>query len=214
MEIAVSFLKSKYTMEDTIKKINETNAEYIHVDVMDGEFVPNKSFIYNDVKEILKKTNKKLDIHLMVGNPLEYILEYKNLNPEIITIHSEINKNIDDYIDLIKSYNIKVGLSIKPKTSIETIEKYLDKIDNILIMSVEPGKGGQKFMDSILYKIDILEKLRAENNYNYKISIDGGINEDTIVKVKKVDFVISGSYICMSNDYQSKINELRSRCLK
>lgn len=214
MEIAVSFLKSKYTMEDTIKKINETNAEYIHVDVMDGEFVPNKSFIYNDVKEILKKTNKKLDIHLMVGNPLEYILEYKNLNPEIITIHSEINKNIDDYIDLIKSYNIKVGLSIKPKTSIETIEKYLNRIDNILIMSVEPGKGGQKFMDSILYKIDILEKLRAENNYNYKISIDGGINEDTIVKVKKVDFVISGSYICMSNDYQSKINELRSRCLK
>lgn len=214
MEIAVSFLKSKYTIEDTIKKINETNAEYIHVDVMDGEFVPNKSFIYNDVKEILKKTNKKLDIHLMVGNPLEYILEYKNLNPEIITIHSEINKNIDDYIDLIKSYNIKVGLSIKPKTSIETIEKYLNRIDNVLIMSVEPGKGGQKFMDSILYKIDILEKLRAENNYNYKISIDGGINEDTIVKVKKVDFVISGSYICMSNDYQSKINELRSRCLK
>ncbi len=214
MEIAVSFLKSKYTMEDTIKKINETNAEYIHVDVMDGEFVPNKSFIYNDVKEILKKTNKKLDIHLMVGNPLEYILEYKNLNPEIITIHSEINKNIDDYIDLIKSYNIKVGLSIKPKTSIETIEKYLNRIDNILIMSVEPGKGGQKFMDNVLYKIDILEKLRAENNYNYKISIDGGINEDTIVKVKKVDFVISGSYICISNDYQSKINELRSRCLK
>ena len=214
MEIAVSFLKSKYTMEDTIKKINETNAEYIHVDVMDGEFVPNKSFIYNDVKEILKKTNKKLDIHLMVGNPLEYILEYKNLNPEIITIHSEINKNIDDYIDLIKSYNIKVGLSIKPKTSIETIEKYLNRIDNILIMSVEPGKGGQKFMDNVLYKIDILEKLRAENNYNYKISIDGGINEDTIVKVKKVDFVISGSYICISNDYQSKINELRRRCLK
>ena len=214
MEIAVSFLKSKYTMEDTIKKINDTTAEYIHVDVMDGEFVPNKSFIYNDVKEILKKTNKKLDIHLMVGNPLEYILEYKNLNPEIITIHSEINKNIDDYIDLIKSYNIKVGLSIKPKTSIETIEKYLNRIDNILIMSVEPGKGGQKFMDNVLYKIDILEKLRAENNYNYKISIDGGINEDTIVKVKKVDFVISGSYICISNDYQSKINELRSRCLK
>lgn len=214
MEIAVSFLKSKYTMEDTIKKINETNAEYIHVDVMDGEFVPNKSLLYNDVKEILKKTNKKLDIHLMVGNPLEYILEYKNLNPEIITIHSEINKNIDDYIDLIKSYNIKAGLSIKPKTSIETIEKYLNRIDNVLIMSVEPGKGGQKFMDNVLYKIDILEKLRDEDNYNYKISIDGGIDEDTIAKVKKVDFVISGSYICMSNDYQSKINKLRSRCLK
>lgn len=214
MEIAVSFLKSKYTVENTIRKINETNAEYIHIDVMDGEFVTSKSFIYNDVKEILKNNKKKIDIHLMVDNPLKYILEYKNLNPEIITIHSEINKNIYDYIDLIKSYNIKVGLSLKPKTSVETIEKYLNKIDNVLIMSVEPGKGGQKFMDSILYKIDILEKLRNENNYNYKISVDGGINEDTITKVKKVDFVISGSYVCMSNDYQSKINELRSRGLK
>lgn len=210
MEIAVSFLKSKYTMENTIRKINQTNAEYIHIDVMDGEFVPSKSFIYNDLKEIFKKNKKKIDIHLMVDNPLKYILEYKNLNPEIITIHSEINKNIYDYIDLIKSYNIKVGLSLKPKTSVETIEKYLNKIDNVLIMSVEPGKGGQKFMDSVLYKIDILEKLRNENNYNYKISIDGGINKDTIAKVKKVDFVISGSYVCMSNDYQSKINELRS----
>ena len=214
MEIAVSFLKSKYTMENTIRKINQTNAEYIHIDVMDGEFVPSKSFIYNDLKEIFKKNKKKIDIHLMVDNPLKYILEYKNLNPEIITIHSEINKNIYDYIDLIKSYNIKVGLSLKPKTSVETIEKYLHKIDNVLIMSVEPGKGGQKFMDSVLYKIDILEKLRNENNYNYKISIDGGINKDTIAKVKKVDFVISGSYVCMSNDYQSKINELRSRSSK
>lgn len=214
MEIAVSFLKSKYTMENTIRKINQTNAEYIHIDVMDGEFVPSKSFIYNDLKEIFKKNKKKIDIHLMVDNPLKYILEYKNLNPEIITIHSEINKNIYDYIDLIKSYNIKVGLSLKPKTSVETIEKYLNKIDNVLIMSVEPGKGGQKFMDSVLYKIDILEKLRNENNYNYKISIDGGINKDTIAKVKKVDFVISGSYVCMSNDYQSKINELRSRSSK
>ena len=214
MEIAVSFLKSKYTIENTIRKINQTNAEYIHIDVMDGEFVPSKSFIYNDLKEIFKKNKKKIDIHLMVDNPLKYILEYKNLNPEIITIHSEINKNIYDYIDLIKSYNIKVGLSLKPKTSVETIEKYLNKIDNVLIMSVEPGKGGQKFMDSVLYKIDILEKLRNENNYNYKISIDGGINKDTIAKVKKVDFVISGSYVCMSNDYQSKINELRSRSSK
>lgn len=210
MEVAVSFLKSKYDLKDTIKKIDETDADYIHVDVMDGEFVLNKTFNYDEIKDILKNTKKSLDIHLMVSNPIDYILKYKNLKPEFITIHSEINKNIFDLIDLIKSYNIKVGISIKPKTSIEQIEKYLKYIDNVLIMSVEPGLGGQKFMDSVLYKIDILDKIRKEKQLNYKISIDGGINNETIKKVNKVDFVISGSYICMSNNYQDKIDSLRS----
>ncbi len=205
----MSFLKSKYNLKDTIDKINNTDAEYIHVDVMDGNFVPNISCIYNDVKDVLKNTNKMLDIHLMVDNPIKYILEYKNLSPKFITIHSEINNNIDDLIDLIKSYGIGVGLSIKPKTSVEFIEKYLDKVDNVLIMSVEPGKGGQKFMDSVVYKIDILDKIRKNKKLNYKISIDGGINKDTIDKVRNVDFVISGSYICMNDDYQSMIDSLR-----
>ena len=205
----MSFLKSKYNLKDTIDKINNTDAEYIHVDVMDGNFVPNISCIYNDVKDVLKNTNKMLDIHLMVDNPIKYILEYKNLSPKFITIHSEINNNIDDLIDLIKSYGIGVGLSIKPKTSVEFIEKYLDKVDNVLIMSVEPGKGGQKFMDSVIYKIDILDKIRKNKKLNYKISIDGGINKDTIDKVRNVDFVISGSYICMNEDYQSMIDSLR-----
>ena len=205
----MSFLKSKYSLKDTIDKINNTDAEYIHVDVMDGNFVPNISCIYNDVKDVLKNTNKMLDIHLMVDNPIKYILEYKNLSPKFITIHSEINNNIDDLVDLIKSYGIGVGLSIKPKTSIEFIEKYLDRVDNVLIMSVEPGKGGQKFMDSVVYKIDILDKIRKNKKLNYKISIDGGINKDTIDKVRNVDFVISGSYICMNEDYQSMIDNLR-----
>lgn len=210
MEVAVSFLKSKYDLKETINKIDETDADYIHVDVMDGEFVLNKTLNYDEIKDILKNTKKSLDIHLMVSNPIDYILKYKNLKPEFITIHSEINKNIYDLIDLIKSYNIKVGISIKPKTSIEQIEKYLKYIDNVLIMSVEPGLGGQKFMDSVLYKIDILDKIRKEKQLNYKISIDGGINNETIKKVNKVDFVISGSYICMSNNYQDKIDSLRS----
>lgn len=205
----MSFLKSKYNLKDTIDKINNTDAEYIHVDVMDGNFVPNISCIYNDVKDVLKNTNKMLDIHLMVDNPIKYILEYKNLSPKFITIHSEINNNIDDLVDLIKSYGIGVGLSIKPKTSVEFIEKYLDKVDNVLIMSVEPGQGGQKFMDSVVYKIDILDKIRKNKKLNYKISIDGGINKDTIDKVRNVDFVISGSYICMNDDYQSMIDNLR-----
>lgn len=209
MKIAVSFLKSKYNLIETIDKINNTDVEFIHVDIMDGDFVPNKSFTYEDVNNVLKTINKKLDIHLMVANPLDYIIKFKNLKPEYITIHSEIDKNINDLIYLIKSYGIKVGIAINPKTSTKCIEKYLSIIDNVLIMSVEPGMGGQKFMNSILYKIDVLDKLRKENNYNYLISIDGGINDDTIKYVKNVDYVVSGSYICMSDDYQKQINSLR-----
>ena len=209
MKIAVSFLKSKYNLIETIDKINNTDVEFIHVDIMDGDFVPNKSFTYEDVNNVLRTTNKKLDIHLMVTNPIDYIIKFKNLKPEYITIHSEIDKNLDDLISLIKSYGIKVAIAINPKTSTKYIEKYLSIVDNVLIMSVEPGMGGQKFMNSVLYKIDVLDKLRKENNYNYLISIDGGINDDTIKYVKNVDYVVSGSYICMSDDYQKQINSLR-----
>ena len=209
MKVAVSFLKSKYDLEKTIKLINDTDSDYVHVDVMDGIFVENKTSEYNEIRNGLTKCNKELDVHLMVKDPIKYIMEYKNINPKYITLHCEINKSIEDLIDLIKSYNIGVGLSIKPRTSIESIENYLYKLDNVLIMSVEPGKGGQKFDESILYKIEVLKKLREENGYHYDISIDGGINKDTINKVREVDFVISGSFICMSDNYQERINELR-----
>ena len=206
MKVAISFLKSKYSLEETLNIIETTDAEYVHVDVMDGKFVPNSTedFIYS-----LKNVNKTLDVHLMVENPIDYIIKYKELKPEYITIHSEINYNIEDLIDLIKSYNIKVGVIIKPKTSVKSIEKILPYIDNVLIMSVEPGFGGQKFMDDVLFKIEVLNKLRKENNYNYVISIDGGINDTNIDKVRDVDFVISGSFICMSDNYQEQINKLR-----
>lgn len=209
MKVAVSYLKSKYDLKTTIESIEKTDAEYIHVDVMDGEFVENITYEYSELESVLKNTTKPLDVHLMVKNPIKYIMDYKNLKPEYITIHSEIDNNLNDLIDLIKSFGIKVGISIKPKTSIESIENILDKVDNILIMSVEPGKGGQKFMNSITYKIDILKKLREEKKYNYVISIDGGINNETIEYVKDVDFVISGSYICMNDNYQERINSLK-----
>lgn len=208
MKVAVSFLKSKYDLKTTIDKINNTNAEYIHVDIMDGEFVDNKSYEYHEIENVLANS-KPLDVHLMVKNPIKYILDYKKLKPVYITIHSEIKSNIKDLIDLIHSFGIKAGISIKPKTSIEEIKDILHVVDNVLIMSVEPGLGGQEFMDSVIYKIDILNRLRKENNYNYVISIDGGINNKTINKVKDVDFVISGSFICMSDDYQERINELK-----
>ena len=209
MKIAVSYLKSKYNLEETIKRINKTNADYIHVDVMDGKFVQNKTYDYEELVDVLKKTNKPLDVHLMVKNPKEYILKYKDLKPEFITIHSEIKEDIPTLLDLIHSFGIKTGISIKPNTKVEVIEEYLDKVDNVLIMSVEPGLGGQEFMESVVKKIKSLNQTRNLFDLNYKISIDGGINDKTIHKTKGIDFVISGSFICMNDDYQQQINILK-----
>jgi len=209
MKVAISFLKSNYNLEKTIDLICNTNADYIHVDIMDGKFVSNKTLQYNELEKVLNNRNIPLDVHLMVDDPISYINDYKNLNPEYITIHKEINQDIDYLIDLIHSYGIKAGISIKPNTSVNEIEKYLKIVDNVLIMSVEPGLGGQKFIETSVNKINDLVKIREDNNYNYVISIDGGINSTTIDKVKDVDFVISGSFICMSENYQEKINELK-----
>ena len=209
MKVAISFLKSKYDLNKTFSLIEQTDAEYIHVDIMDGKFVNNKTLQYDDLKEYLNRTNKLLDVHLMTENPIDYIINFKNVSPEFITIHKEINMNIYDLIELIHSYGIKAGISINPETKVEDIKEYLGLVENVLIMSVTPGMGGQKFNDKVISKINVLDKLRKENNYNYLISIDGGINNTTIDKVRDVDFVISGSFVCMSDNYQDKINELR-----
>lgn len=207
MQVAISFLKSNYDLNETISRIVDTDAEYIHVDIMDGKFVNNNTLQYQDLKDILR--GKRLDVHLMVENPLSYIMDFKNLNPEFITIHEEIEENIYDLLDLIHSFGIKAGISINPHTSVDKIKQYLNTCDNVLIMSVEPGLGGQQFDNSVVSKIDELRKLREENNYTYKISIDGGINDKTIEYVSGVDFVISGSFICCSDNYQDKIDKLR-----
>lgn len=209
MKIAISFLKSKFDIKKTIELINNTDADYIHVDIMDGKFVENTTLQYEDLKTYLNNSKIPLDIHLMTINPIEYIIKFKELKPEYITIHKEINLSIKDIIDLIHSYGIKAGISINPNTKVEEIKEYLEFIDNVLIMSVEPGKGGQQFNYNVIPKINELIELKNNNNYKYVISIDGGINNTTIDLVKNVDFVISGSFICMSDNYQSKINELR-----
>lgn len=193
---------------DKLMCIDNLNPDYIHLDIMDGIFVPNKTFNYDDIKNILGK-EKKLDVHLMVNNVIEYINEYKNLNPEYITIHYE-NENIDDLINEIKNNNIKVGISLKPNTPVEKIFTLLDKIDLVLIMSVEPGFGGQKFINSSLDKIKKLKKYIVNNNYDVLISVDGGINNETskLVIDAGVDIIVSGSFITNSDDYNKKIDEL------
>lgn len=204
MKIAVSFIKSKYDDITTIQKIDETSADYLHVDIMDGKFAGQKNYSVEDIINLAKHTNKLLDIHLMVLNPESYIEGLVQLNVKCITFHVEATDKVNEIIDLIHSYGIKAGISLNPETSVEKIKPYLDRIDEILIMTVHPGKGGQTFIEEMTKKIDKLNNLG-----DYILAVDGGINAETIKLVKKADMAISGSFICESNDYEKSIEILR-----
>jgi len=210
MEISVSILNSNDRIKDTIK-LNNTSCDYLHIDVMDGKFVPNKQFSIEQIKDIINKTNKKIDIHLMVEDPYIYISELINYDIEYITIHYEIDKDINSLIEFIKKNNIKVGLSIKPNTSVFEIIKYLNDIDLVLIMSVEPGFGGQSFIENSLDKVRKLKNIINNNNLNIKVEIDGGVNDTNIDKITNagVDISVVGSYVTKSLDFEDTINKLK-----
>ena len=210
MEISVSILNSNDRIKDTIK-LNNTSCDYLHIDVMDGKFVPNKQFSIEQIKDIINKTNKKIDIHLMVEDPYIYISELINYDIEYITIHYEIDKDINSLIEFIKKNNIKVGLSIKPNTSVFEIIKYLNDIDLVLIMSVEPGFGGQSFIEHSLDKVRELKNIINNNSLNIKVEIDGGVNDTNIDKITNasVDISVVGSYVTKSLDFEETINKLK-----
>ena len=204
MKISVSILKEINNFKETIDKINGTSADYIHLDIMDGTFTKETSFNLDDFINI--KTNKKYDIHIMSTDLDKEIGKAIKLKPEFITFHYEATKDIMKYINIIKDNNIRVGLAINPETSIDEVEKYYKYIDQLLVMSVTPGKGGQQFIPSVINKLNRLNK----NNNNFIISIDGGINEETINYVYDyVDMAVSGSYITSSEDYEKKIKILK-----
>ena len=208
MEISVSYLSSKYSKEQTIRLIEETTAHYIHVDLMDGGFVPSKNFTMPEVLDLLKDHQKPIDVHLMVFDPIIYIDELAKLQPEYITFHVEATKDIVKTIEMIRGYGIQVGLSIKPNTDLYELMPYLALIDLVLIMSVEPGRGGQEFIPSSVSRLQELLQIRKENHLSFKIEMDGGINKDTIGLVSNLDIAVSGSFVCTSDDYQARIDEL------
>lgn len=203
MKLSVSILASN-NKEESIKKVNNTNTDYLHIDVMDGKFVENTSFPIEEIKQASILSNKKLDVHLMVVNPIDYIKQLNLDNIEYITFHIELKEDITNIINHIKSINKKVGISINPNTNINELLPYINDIDMILIMSVVPGKGGQKFMPEVLNKIDIIK----QHNKDITIEIDGGINEETIKQLHDIDIVVVGSFITNHENYQEQIDKL------
>ena len=198
-EVSTSFLSDK-DYKKTILELNKTNTDYIHFDVMDGKFVDNKNLSIKELTTYLDLSIKKNDIHLMVNDPLKYIEKIYLYNIDYVTIHYEI-KNLDKVIDKIKEYGLKVGVSSKPNTDVEEIYKYLDKINMVLIMSVEPGKSGQTFIENSIEKVNKLKEEIIKRNLTTKIEIDGGVNDNNISKLSNVDIVVSASYIL--NDYKN-----------
>lgn len=209
MMISTSILSIKDNIKDNVLKLNNTNTTYIHLDIMDGLFVPNKTWEYNELKDILSYNTKPLDVHLMVSDVIKYIDEYCNLNPQYITFHLEAVNNVKEVIDYIHSKNIKVGISIKPNTNIDDLIPYLNDVDMVLLMSVEPGMGGQSFIDSSYERLNKLNELKSK--YNFLIEIDGGINESNIDTLNGVDIAVVGSYITSSENYQEQINKLLNK---
>ena len=206
MELSVSILNAE-NKNKMINLLNEIDISYIHIDVMDGKFVSQKSLSPEEIIELSKVSDKKIDVHLMVEDPISYIEQIKDLNNiEYITIHLEINKDIKNILSIIKSYGYKTGLSIKPNTDVNALIPYLEDLDLILLMTVEPGLGGQPFIESSIEKIQDLKKLI--NNTNIKIEVDGGINAKTINLVKEADIAVVGSYITKSENPTEAINNL------
>lgn len=212
MKVGVSFISSDYDLETTISKIDESSADYIHVDMMDGVFVENANFTVQDLKKMFKNTKKKLDVHMMVCSPNKYVKDFAKMpNVEYLTLHCESHRRPIDVINMIRHTPLKVGLALSPETKVSHIVPLLNHLDQVLVMSVKPGKGGQKFMEEILYKIETLKELREQNGYHYVINVDGGINEETakLVKEAGADMVVSGSYVCKSDDYNQRIESIR-----
>lgn len=208
MLISTSFLSSKNLIHD-LRELDKTDTDYIHVDIMDGKFVKKKTMPFKEMRNIYKYTSKRLDVHLMVKNPKKYIEDYASLNTEYISFHIESDENIEKNLQLIKEYGIKSGLAISPDTEIKELVPYLPLLDLVLVMSVEPGAGGQDFIVKTKDKIKELKILLSEYNSDVKISVDGGVNDVTKEYCTDCDILVSGSYIINGDNLQEKIDSLR-----
>lgn len=209
MKVNVSILSNTLKPLDIVKELDKTNADAIHIDIMDGKFVDNKTWTTSEIIKLTKYSNLPLDVHLMVNNPSKYIEDYAMLNTNNITFHYEAVKDVNKVINEIKDYGLKVGIAVNPDTDVKNIYDYLSDIDIVLIMSVYPGKSGQVFINETLDKIKELKDYIVNNNLKTLISVDGGINDETgkLCKEAGADVLVSASYI--HNDIKNNIDKLK-----
>lgn len=210
MEVSVSILNSIDRLSD-VYKLNDTNCDYVHIDVMDGKFVEEKQFTSMEISALIDACKKKIDVHLMCENPFFYIKEFDD-RVSLVTIHSEINCDKKEIIDILKRKNIEVGMAVKPNTSVQEVIPYLKDLSLVLIMSVEPGYGGQEFMESSLDKVRKMKEIIKSNNLNVKIEIDGGVKDTNIKRISEagVDIAVVGSFVTKSINYRESIDRLKN----